>query len=68
MLIEDGADYCAEKMCILLKYMAESIIITPDQIKMVCVETQLILLHTLHTDSIDLCLLHFRGFYVSSMT
>ena len=35
MMLEDGTDYCTEKMCILLKYMADSTVLTLDQITMV---------------------------------
>ena len=35
MMLEAGTDYCADKMCALLKYMADSTVLTPDQITMV---------------------------------
>ena len=35
MMLEGGTNYCAEKMCSLLKYMADSTVLTPDQITMV---------------------------------
>lgn len=34
MMLEGGTNYCAEKMCSLLKYMADSTVLTPDQITM----------------------------------
>lgn len=37
LTLEDGSDYCAEKMCTLLRYMATSAILTRDQITKVCV-------------------------------
>ena len=32
LVLEDGSEYSAEKMCTLLKYMASSAILTQDQI------------------------------------
>ena len=37
LTLEDGSDYCAEKMCSLLRYMATSAILTRDQITKVSV-------------------------------
>ena len=37
LVLEDGQDYCAEKMCSLLDYMATTTVLTRDQIMQVSV-------------------------------
>ena len=37
LMLEDGQDYCAAKMCGLLEYMATSAVLTRDQITQVCI-------------------------------
>ena len=46
MVLEYGTGYCAEKMCTLLKYMADSTVLTLDQITMVSSESELAYVHT----------------------
>lgn len=60
LTLEDGSDYCAEKMCSLLRYMATSAILTRDQITKVsvcvrvCVHT-IVLLYFPMVYSRDFC-------------